>query len=165
MRCLPECFGCDKPSPGRGQSAVFTQCHRKGRLRAVGQEKPSTQPALALLPSAGAQYDSGGTPQPPLWRGGPAAISGGLVEPGRPNRLFCGTWHRRGPRLGPKKVGEKPSFSPRASGSVTYRLASYFVLRRNNTLPRPKSLYGVFGRLRRSEDSGSQVEQTLADGR
>ena len=42
------------------------------------------------------------------------------------------------PAWGAKKVGEKPSFSPRASGSVTYRLASYFVLRRNNTLPRPK---------------------------
>ena len=32
----------------------------------------------------------------------------------------------RDPAWGAKKVGEKPSFSPRASGGVTYRLASYF---------------------------------------
>ena len=30
------------------------------------------------------------------------------------------------PAWGAKKVGEKPSFSPRASGGVGYRLASYF---------------------------------------
>src|SRR5699024_2852719 len=52
-----------------------------------------TQPALVRLPSAAAQYGSGGTPQPPLCKGGTAwqSHAGGIVKPGYSNQpsLCC----------------------------------------------------------------------------
>ena len=95
-----------RANAGKNCPAILAVSRRKGRLDAMGFTIPPAWPCHAV---------------PPLHKGGHLCLS-------KYNRhdysAALGTG--RDPAWGAKKVGEKPSFSPRASGGVGYRFASYF---------------------------------------
>ena len=77
------------------------------------------------------------------------------MQKGKESYGSSGTLATRDPAWGAKKVGEKPSFSPRARGGVTYRSDGYFAEGQNNTPPMPEIPFRISGSLCRSKGSGS----------